>query len=95
MSRAINKSVAVAIVVFVILVLALMLVSTLSLGGYACEVCMEFRGQTRCRTAKGSTEEEARRIAIDNACAFLAGGVTDSIACTNTPPQSVRCEAEK
>lgn len=81
-----------AVVIFVVVVLALVLFSTLSLGGYSCEVCMEFRGQSRCRGAKGSTADEARRTAVDNACAFLASGVTDSIACANTPPQSVRCQ---
>ena len=81
-----------AVVIFVVSVLALIVFSTLSLGGYSCEVCVEFRGQTKCRTAKGSSQEEAKRTAIDNACAFLSSGVTDSIACTNTPPKSVRCQ---
>ncbi len=80
------------IAIFAALVLAWMAYSSLSLGQYSCAACMEFRGQTKCRTAKGSTREEARRTAIDNACAFLSGGVTDSIACTNTPPQSLKCE---
>ena len=83
---------ALAIAVFVVLLIALIVFSSLSLGGYSCEVCMEFRGQSKCRSARGSTQEEARRTALDNACAFLASGVTDSIACTNTPPRSVRCE---
>ncbi|MBI3696989.1 MAG: hypothetical protein HY238_19415 [Acidobacteria bacterium] len=87
-----RKKTTLAVVIFAALVLGLILFSTLSLGGYSCEVCMEFHGQQRCRTAKGSTREEARKTAIDNACAFLAGGVTDSIACTNTLPKSVRCQ---
>ncbi len=90
-----KKKTTLAIVIFIVLVLALILYSTSSLGGYSCEVCMEFRSQTRCRTAKGATSEEARRTAIDTACAFLAGGMTDSIACANTPPQSVRCQAAR
>lgn len=72
--------------------LGLIVYSTLSLGGYSCEVCMEFEGQGKCRTAKGSSEDEARKTAIDNACAYLTSGVTGSIACTNTPPKSVRCQ---
>jgi len=80
------------IATFAALVLALLVYSSLSLGQYSCEACMEFRGRPKCRTAKGSTLGEARRTAIDNACAFLSGGVTDSIACTNTPPQSMKCE---
>ncbi len=80
-----------AVIVFVVLALGLILYSTLSLGGYSCEVCIEFRGVEKCRSATGSNTDEARRTAIDNACAYLASGVTDSIACTNTPPKSVRC----
>ena len=81
-----------AILIFAVSVLALILFSTLSLGGYSCEVCVEFHGQSKCRKARGSSREEAKKTAIDNACAFLASGVTDSIACTNTPPKTVRCE---
>jgi len=54
------------------------------------EVCMEYRGRTVCRTAAGATREEAVRTATDNACALLAGGMTDSMQCGRTPPKSVR-----
>lgn len=54
------------------------------------EVCMEFRGQTVCRTASGPTRAEAVRTATDNACGLLASGMTDTIQCGNTPPKSVR-----
>ena len=81
-----------AVAVFVALLLALVVYSTLGLGGYSCEVCMEFGGRTQCRKAIGSTQQESLRTAIDNACALLASGVTDSIRCTNTPPKSSSCE---
>ena len=84
-----------AIIIMVAALIALIVFSTLSLGGYTCDVCMEFRDAAKCRSAKGSSAEEAKRTAIDNACAFLASGVTGSIACTNTPPKSVRCEKTK
>ncbi len=51
---------------------------------------MEFNGQTSCRTAAGETVDRARRAAIDNACATIASGVGDSIACQNKPPVSER-----
>lgn len=54
------------------------------------EVCMEFQGRTNCRTASGPTQEQALRTATDNACALISSGMTDSIACGNTPPKSVR-----
>ncbi|MEW5975418.1 MAG: hypothetical protein AB1898_06375 [Acidobacteriota bacterium] len=72
--------------------LAYVVYSTLDLHQYSCEVCMEFRGQTDCRTAAGETEAEAVRTAIENACAQIASGMTDSIACTQTPPKSVNCK---
>lgn len=54
------------------------------------EVCVTFNGRTECRTASGPTEGEAQRTAIQNACALLASGMTDSIACDRTAPTRVR-----
>jgi hypothetical protein len=53
---------------------------------------MEFRGGTACRTASAETREDAIRTAADNACAQLVSGMTDSIACTQTPPKSISCK---
>lgn len=58
----------------------------------SCEACVTFQGRTQCRSAVGPDREQATRTAIDNACAFLAAGMTDSIRCANTPPDSVQCE---
>ena len=41
--------------------------------------------------AYGPSEEEATRTATDNACGFLASGMTESIRCQNTPPAKVEC----
>jgi hypothetical protein len=57
-----------------------------------CEVCITFHGRTVCRSASGPVRAEAVRTATDNACAFLAAGMTDSIRCSNTPPTRVTCE---
>jgi hypothetical protein len=57
-----------------------------------CEVCMVFRDGRVCREAYGPTAAEATRTATENACALLANGMTASIACHNTPPQSVNCK---
>jgi hypothetical protein len=60
------------------------------LAEHRVEVCIAFRGsQEVCRTAAGATVEEATRKAKDNACAFVASGVTDSLACSNTTPTRV------
>jgi hypothetical protein len=54
------------------------------------EVCIEFNGRTSCRIASGATPEQARRAATENACAFIASGVGDTIACQNRTPLSVK-----
>jgi hypothetical protein len=69
--------------------LALIAYSTMGLTGHRVEVCMEFKGQSSCRTASGSTEAFALRTATSNACAGIASGVTDSIACEQKAPTKV------
>ena len=77
------------VVIFLAAFLAIMYTSTQGLKAHRVEVCMEFQGQSVCRTASGSTREHAQRTATDNACALIASGMTDSIACTNTPPKKI------
>jgi len=72
--------------------LGLIALMMLGSSAYSCEVCMTYQGRYQCRTAGGATPEEATRTATDNACAFLASGMTASIQCGNTPPDSVRCD---
>ncbi len=64
---------------------------SLHITGYRCTVCISFRGQAVCRTVDGPTQREAHTGAVDNACAFLAGGVTDTLACTRTTPTTDEC----
>ena len=54
------------------------------------EVCMGFQGRQNCSTASGASKDEALRTATDAACTLIAGGVTDTQACTRTEPLSVR-----
>jgi hypothetical protein len=77
-------------VVFALIVLAYVVYSSMNLAGHRVEVCIAYNGRSSCRTAAGQTEEFARRTATTNACADIASGVTDSIACENTPPTSVK-----
>ena len=75
-----------------VVTLALVLYAALSSAQLTCEVCMTYLGRTQCREASGRTEKEATRTAIDNACAFLASGMTQTVACTTTTaPDSVQC----
>ncbi len=75
------------------LFMAFIIYRSLHISGYRCTVCLTFRGQAECRTVDGPTEHEARQAATTNACAFLASGVTDSLACERTAPSKVDCSA--
>ncbi len=72
-------------------VIAYLLFQTMTLQAVRCEVCMHYKGATKCRTVDAKTQEEARDGAIQNACAFLAAGVTDTLACTREKPVSENC----
>lgn len=78
------------VLIFGLAFLAIMWTSTRNLAAHRVEVCMEYQGRSACRIASGATPENARRTATDNACALIASGMSDSIACTNTPPVSVK-----
>ncbi len=86
MSRTVKIAIAAAFLLF----LGILVYSSLRLGAVRMEVCIEFKGRTDCGTAAAPTEEEAIRTATDNACALISSGMTDSIACSRTPPKSVR-----
>ncbi len=73
-----------------VLLLGVIVYSTMSLARFECEVCVTFNGRSACRVAAGATREETIRTATDNACAFLASGRTDSMACGRTPPTRIR-----
>jgi hypothetical protein len=70
---------------------AVVVSSSLEVGSVRCEVCMTFRGREVCRAVDGATEDEARQAAVTNACALLASGVTDTIACQGTAPTRQSC----
>jgi hypothetical protein len=71
-------------IVFALLVVGLVVYTTVGNNRYRCEVCVVFRGKQSCRVASASTEAQAQRTATENACAEIASGVTDSMACENT-----------
>ena len=80
------KKAAIIGVVFLIAVVAAVWFSTPK-STHRVEVCMEFRGMTSCGIAGGETEQNAKRAATTVACASIASGVTDSMACDQTPPK--------
>ncbi len=72
---------------------ALVIYRSLDVASVRCEVCVSFRGQQACRSVEGASKAEAQSAAVGNACALLAGGMTDTIACERTAPTRVECTA--
>jgi hypothetical protein len=82
-----------AIVTLVVLtpIFGFVVYSSFQVSDFECEVCMTFEGRDVCRTTTGKTEVEGMRTGIDNACAQLASGVTDSMRCGRTQPRKASC----
>ena len=79
--------------VFGVLILGLLLYLSMGFSQYTCEVCIEFKGRTKCRTASGADQKTAINAARDNACAFLVSSKTDGFLCGQTPSAKVTCNA--
>jgi len=82
-----------------ILVLALLCVAgfalvraVISSFDQTCEVCVTFEGRTVCREAVGSEPEEATRVALESACAFLTADPEALRDCLENAPESVVCQ---
>ena len=83
-----KKPVLVGLLIFLAL-MGVMVYSTLNLTGHRVQACMAFHGQTNCRIASGASISFATRTAITNACAGIASGVTDSMACEQSTPVKI------
>lgn len=70
--------------------LALMAYSTFSGRKYRVEVCMSYQGRSSCRTVNAKSETAALRSGVENACADIASGVTDTMRCQDQSPQRVK-----
>ena len=66
--------------------------SATGLAQVSCNVCVEFHGRTSCQPAAGTNQDEAVKTAVSVACADLATGRTESIACERTLPKSIMCK---
>ncbi len=72
--------------------MVLLVYTMLQQAQVSCEACVTFQGRTQCRSAVGPDREQATRTAIDNACAFVAAGMTQIVECTTrTRPVSSEC----
>ena len=73
-------------------VVGFVIAQSFSVDAHSCEVCMEYQGSTQCRTVGAATIEQAREGAITNACAYISGGITESMACHRQKPASEHCQ---
>ena len=80
-----------ATLVFLTLFIAGVIYLSTRVAHHECRVCVTFNGQTLCRTAASGTEKAATESAVTSACSGLASGMTESIRCENTRPDSVAC----
>ncbi len=85
---------AIALIVAIVVLGAALIFGSRSLVQAECELCVTFNGMTQCRKGSGADAAEARQAAQKAACAVMAGGMNESIACDNTPPTNVRCTTE-
>ncbi len=51
---------------------------------------MAYQGRTNCRIVTAKSEQAALRSAANNACAEIASGVTDTMRCEQSSPQSIK-----
>jgi len=80
-----------ATVVFLALIVGVVVYRSVTIARYECDVCLTFEGQRVCRTAASGERKATIESAVTSVCATLASGMTDSIRCENTPPDSVAC----
>lgn len=74
-------------------VVAVVVYSSFHVSQVECEVCIDFEGNSSCRTVSAATKEEALRGAVDNTCAQISSGVTDTMRCARTRPTKAECHA--
>jgi len=76
-------------IIFGVLVVGAIAISSFRSQPYHCRVCITFNGRTDCRGASAQTREEAQRAATTAACAQISSGVTESMQCENSRPDSI------
>jgi len=81
-------------IVTVILFLGILYWLTVSAQAAECHACVAYNGQQNCATASAASAAEAERQARTTACGTIAHGMSESIACANTPPASKECHSK-
>jgi len=84
-----NRNVGILVTVLVVGIIALIAYSTMAGARYRVKICMTYSGRTACKTVVAHSEEGAVRGATTNACGDIASGVTESMGCEHTAPDSI------
>lgn len=85
----------VAALVVLLPIVSFVVFSSFQVSAVECDVCMRYEGRENCRTASAATRDEAMRSAVDNACALLASGMTETIRCQRGEPARTECRASE
>ncbi len=80
-----------ATVVFLALLVGVVVYRSMTIAQHECDVCITFQNEQVCRTAASGDRKAAIESAVTSACGTLASGMTNSIRCQNTTPDSVTC----
>jgi hypothetical protein len=83
-----------ATIIFLALFIGFVVFRSLRVATIECEVCITYDGEQQCRKASSDTRDLALQSATTAACATLAGGMTESIRCQNTPPDRATCTGQ-
>jgi hypothetical protein len=78
------------VVLFILALIGLIAFSTFGGPRYRVRVCMSYAGRSSCKTVSAKNDVSAVRSATENACADIASGVTDTMRCQQSEPQSIR-----
>lgn len=84
-----NKKLGAIVALLVFGFIVLILYSTMAGARHRVRVCLAFNGRTTCKTVAARSEESAVRSGVSGACADLASGVTEVMACEGAKPESV------
>lgn len=78
------------VALFVAAFLALLVYATFRGPRFRVQICMAYQGRSACKTVTAKNERAALRSGTENACADIASGVSDTMRCEQSDPQSVR-----
>ena len=82
-----------ATLIFLALFAGVVVYLTMTIPQFECVVCVTFQGEKTCRTAASGTKEASVESAVTSACGTMASGMTESIRCQHTTPDSVDCHS--